>query len=106
MNLVINGIEALGALSKEGPRKLLVTSGKDDESGGVLLTVSDSGPGLDPGKLEDIFNAFYTTKHEGMGMGLAVSRSIIEAHHGHLWATPNKPSGATFQFTLPKDVVS
>ena len=70
------------------------------------MTVTDSGPGLDPDRLEDIFDAFYTTKREGMGMGLAVSRSIIEAHQGRLWATPNKPSGAKFQFMLPQDEAS
>jgi C4-dicarboxylate-specific signal transduction histidine kinase len=99
LNLIINAIEALGALGEE-PRDLLVSLVKDG-SNGVLLTVRDSGTGLDPGKLEDIFNAFYTTKHEGMGMGLAVSRSIIMDHGGRLWATPNEPRGAVFQFTLP-----
>jgi signal transduction histidine kinase len=74
-----------------------------DNSGGVILTVGDSGPGLDPEKLEEIFGAFYTTKRDGMGMGLAVSRSIIEAHGGRLWASRNEPRGATFQFALPKD---
>ena len=64
------------------------------------MTVKDTGAGLDPAKLEHIFDAFYTTKREGMGMGLAVSRSIIEAHGGRLWAAPNEPRGAAFQFTL------
>ena len=68
---------------------------------GVLLSVSDTGAGLDEEKIEDIFNTFYTTKPEGMGMGLAISRSIIEAHGGRLWASVNAPRGATFQFTLP-----
>jgi C4-dicarboxylate-specific signal transduction histidine kinase len=101
LNLTINAIEALSALS-DGPRKLFVITERD-QTGGVCLTVADSGPGLDPDRLEDIFDAFYTTKREGMGMGLAVSRSIIEAHQGRLWATPNKPSGAKFQFMLPQD---
>jgi signal transduction histidine kinase len=67
----------------------------------VLATVRDSGEGLDPAKLDDMFKAFYTTKSEGMGMGLAISRSIIEAHGGRLWAKPDEPRGAIFQFTLP-----
>jgi signal transduction histidine kinase len=79
---------------------LFVSTAKH-ESDGVLLTVRDSGTGLDPENLERIFDAFYTTKREGMGMGLAVSRSIIEAHGGHLWASANEPRGAVFQFTLP-----
>jgi PAS domain S-box-containing protein len=99
LNLVINGIEAVSAL-EDGPRDLIVSTAKEKLIG-VLLTVRDSGTGLDPGKLENIFDAFYTTKSEGMGMGLAVSRSIIEAHGGRLWATPNEPRGAVFQFALP-----
>ena len=86
----------------EGPRELLVSSGKD-ESKGVLVAVRDSGPGLDPNAFGKLFDTFYTTKPEGMGMGLAISRSIIEAHGGRLWATANEPHGAVFQFTLPTD---
>jgi signal transduction histidine kinase len=95
----INAIETMSALS-EGPRHLLITSAHDG-SNGVHLTVRDSGTGLDPRKLEQAFDAFYTTKPDGMGMGLTVCRSIIEAHGGRLWATPNEPRGAVFQFTLP-----
>ena len=69
----------------------------------MKVGVHDSGPGLDPGGLAHIFDTFYTTKPEGMGMGLAISRSIIEAHGGRLWATPNEPHGAVFQFTLPAE---
>jgi C4-dicarboxylate-specific signal transduction histidine kinase len=99
LNLIINAVEAIGA-PDEGPREVLISSAKG-ESNGVLLTVRDSGRGLDPAKLDDIFDAFHTTKPMGMGMGLAVSRSIIEAHGGRLWAMPNEPRGAAFQFTLP-----
>jgi C4-dicarboxylate-specific signal transduction histidine kinase len=99
LNLMVNAIDALKAVSA-GPREMSVTAEKDEASG-VLATVSDSGVGLDPEKLQDIFAAFHTTKSEGMGMGLTISRSIIEAHGGRLWATPNKPRGATFQLTLP-----
>jgi signal transduction histidine kinase len=99
INLIMNAVEAVSAVS-DGPRDLFISTAKY-ESDGVLFTVRDSGTGLDPEKLERIFNAFYTTKPEGMGMGLAVSRSIIEGHGGRLWASPNEPRGAVFQFTLP-----
>jgi C4-dicarboxylate-specific signal transduction histidine kinase len=99
LNLIINALEAVSPVG-DGPRDLLVSTAKH-ESDGVLLTVRDSGVGLTPANLERIFDAFYTTKREGMGMGLAVSRSIIEMHGGRLWATPNEPRGAVFQFTLP-----
>ncbi len=99
LNLIINATQAMSVLG-DSQRDLLISSAKED-SGGLLLTVRDSGTGLDSGKLEEIFEAFYTTKSDGMGMGLAVSRSIIEAHGGRLWATPNEPRGAVFQFTLP-----
>jgi signal transduction histidine kinase len=99
LNLIMNAIEAVGAPGNE-QRDVLVATARTD-SNDVALTVRDTGTGLDPAKLEHIFDAFYTTKHEGMGMGLAVSRSIIEAHGGRLWAAPNEPRGAIFQFTLP-----
>ena len=99
LNLMMNAIEAMSG-SGEGPRELLIRSGTI-ESQGVLVSVQDSGPGLDPKSLDHLFDAFYTTKPEGLGMGLAISRSIIEAHGGRLWATANAPHGAVFQFTLP-----
>ena len=101
LNLIINALEAMSGVSG-GPRELLITSGKDG-SKGVLVAVRDSGTGLDSVSLERLFDAFYTTKPDGMGMGLAISRSIIEAHGGRLWATPNVPQGAVFQFTLPAE---
>jgi signal transduction histidine kinase len=79
---------------------LLVSSAKD-ESNGVLIAVRDTGAGFDPQAVSHLFDSFYTTKPEGMGLGLAISRSIIEAHGGRLWATPSSPRGAVFQFTLP-----
>ena len=79
---------------------MLITSGKDAAKG-ALVAVQDSGPGLDPVGLERVLEAFYTTKPDGMGMGPAISRLIIEARGGWLWATPNVPRGAVFQFTLP-----
>jgi signal transduction histidine kinase len=99
LNLIINAIEAVGEVS-DGTRDLFINTAKGT-SDGVLLTIADFGQGLDPEKLEEIFHPFYSTKSGGMGMGLAVSRSIIESHGGRLWATPNEPRGAIFRFTLP-----
>jgi signal transduction histidine kinase len=99
LNLIINAVEAMSGVS-EALRELLIGTGKD-ASGGVLVAVQDSGPGLDWDRVDDLFEAFHTTKPDGIGMGLAISRSIVEAHGGQLWATPNAPRGAVFQFTLP-----
>ncbi len=99
LNLIINAIEAMSGAA-DAPRELLIRSGIT-ESQRVLVAVRDSGPGLDPKTLDRIFDAFYTTKPQGMGMGLAICRSIIDAHGGRLWATANDDGGATFQFTLP-----
>ena len=96
---MMNAIEAMNGVA-EGPRELLVRSGTD-ESKHVVISVQDSGPGIDPKSLDHLFDAFYTTKPQGMGMGLAISRSIIDDHGGRLWATANPDKGATFQFTLP-----
>jgi PAS domain S-box-containing protein len=101
LNLIKNAVEAISGV-EEGPRELLLSSGKD-ESQGVLVAVRDSGPGLDPDTAGHLFDSFYTTKPDGMGMGLAISRSIIEAHGGRLWATGNSGRGATFHFTLPSE---
>lgn len=99
LNLIVNGLEAI-AKGKDGAREVLVTSNHDEDDN-VIVAVSDSGEGLDPAKFESVFEAFFTTKPDGMGMGLAISRTIIEAHGGRLWATANSPRGAVFQFTLP-----
>jgi C4-dicarboxylate-specific signal transduction histidine kinase len=98
LNLIINACEALTTVEDE-PRKLFVSTGSEVE--GVALTVRDSGFGIDPQEIEAVFEAFHTTKPGGMGMGLAVSRSIIEGHGGRLWAEPNEPRGAIFKFTIP-----
>jgi C4-dicarboxylate-specific signal transduction histidine kinase len=99
LNLVMNAIEAMSEV-RPTQRKLLIASVKDG-SNGVLVRIQDSGIGLDGESLDRLFEAFFTTKARGMGMGLAVSQTILEAHGGRLWATPNASHGATFQFTLP-----
>ena len=101
VNLIVNAIEAMGATS-EGPRELLISTGKA-ETGAVLVALQDSGPGLEAAMLERAFESFYTTKPTGLGMGLSICRSIIEAHGGQLWASRNQRRGATFQFTLPAE---
>lgn len=100
MNLLLNGIEAMKDM--DSPGELTVQSRADH--GELLFSVSDAGVGLPAEQPDEIFNAFYTTKAEGTGMGLAISRSIIEVHGGRLWATANPGSGATFHFTLPDKV--
>jgi signal transduction histidine kinase len=84
---------------------LLISTGEDGANG-VRIAVRDWGPGLKPESLDRLFDAFYTTKPDGMGMGLSICRSIIEAHGGRLWATTNVPQGAIFQFTLPQQGAS
>jgi signal transduction histidine kinase len=99
LNLVMNGIEAMDTVA-DRPREMLIRS-CEHESNQLLVAVQDSGIGIDGQNLGKIFDAFYTTKSQGMGMGLAISRSIVENHGGSLWATANPDKGATFQFTLP-----
>ena len=99
LNLIMNAIEAMSEVS-EGSRELLIST-SEVESGSVLVAVSDSGPGLPAASHARIFEAFYTTKSSGLGMGLSICRSIVEAHGGRLWATPNQPQGAVFCMTLP-----
>jgi PAS domain S-box-containing protein len=99
LNLVINGIEALNEMA-DRPRELRICS-RTHEVGTVLLAVQDNGVGLTPEGLERVFEAFYTSKAKGMGIGLSISRSIIEAHGGRLWASANQPRGTIFQFTVP-----
>jgi len=101
INLVMNGIEAMQSVT-DRPRELVIQSGQD-ETHRVLVTVTDTGVGISANNADRLFNAFFTTKSSGMGMGLSICRSIMEAHGGRLWATANVPHGATFQFTLPVD---
>lgn len=99
LNLVMNGIDAMRAVT-DRPRILTVRSQLNDQ-GSIVVNVADSGVGLDPANRDRIFESFFTTKPEGMGMGLAISNTIIEAHHGRLWAESGSPFGAVFGFTLP-----
>ena len=99
LNLIINAVEAMSAVS-EGARELLISTGKD-ASGGVLVTVRDSGPGLNPESFAHLFDAFYTTKPGGMGMGLSICRSIVEAHGGRIWASLAADQGTAVQCILP-----
>jgi PAS domain S-box-containing protein len=101
LNLILNAVEAMSCLD-EGARELHISTNADT-SNGVLFAVRDTGPGLDPRSEDRLFEAFYTTKPDGMGMGLAISRSIIETHGGRLWVTANEPRGTVFQFTLPPE---
>jgi signal transduction histidine kinase len=98
MNLILNAVEAMNS-DEKAIRELSISIEQDHT--GVLVAVRDSGPGIDRGDLERIFEPFYTTKASGVGMGLSICRSIINAHGGRLWVEANGPRGAAFQFTLP-----
>jgi C4-dicarboxylate-specific signal transduction histidine kinase len=98
MNLMLNGIDAM---KDTGTRGELTIQSQQNENGQLLVSVGDTGPGLQPEQADQIFNAFFTTKPQGTGMGLPISRSIVESHGGRLWATAHSGRGATFQFTLP-----
>lgn len=99
LNVIMNGIEAMSAVVDRP--KVLTISSERVEKGDVLVTVKDTGSGVDPATADRIFESFFTTKPNGMGMGLSICQSIIEAHGGRFWASPNRPHGAIFQFTLP-----
>jgi signal transduction histidine kinase len=99
INLVMNGIEAMKSVTDRA-RELVIRSDQD-ETRQVIVSVTDCGVGISAENADRLFNPFFTTKSSGMGMGLSICRSIMEAHGGRLWATANIPHGATFQFTLP-----
>jgi signal transduction histidine kinase len=101
MNLMINGIEAMKEM--DGTRELAIRSQRAEHEQ-VMVSVSDTGVGLPPQQGDQIFNAFFTTKPHGTGMGLSISRSIVESHGGRLWAADNSPRGARFHLTLPTRV--
>ena len=98
LNLIINAIEAMRDVGEE-ERELLISS--RNEPDGISVEVRDSGPGFAPADIERVFEAFYTTKPSGLGLGLSICRSIIEAHNGQLWVSPNVPRGAIFRFIAP-----
>jgi signal transduction histidine kinase len=99
INLVMNGIEAMQPVT-DRPHELVIRTRQDGPEF-VLVAVKDSGVGISPENADNLFNAFFTTKTSGMGMGLSICRSIVEAHGGRIWAEPNVPQGTTFHFTLP-----
>ena len=99
LNLILNAAEAMREVD-DRPRDLLIATAREDPNR-VRLSVRDSGVGIDPRSLEKVFDAFYTTKTTGMGIGLSISRSIIESHQGRLWASANEGPGATFSFCVP-----
>jgi signal transduction histidine kinase len=102
LNLIVNGIEAMSAV-RDRPKVLTISSERVESGDGVLVAVKDTGAGIDPAIADRIFESLFTTKPNGMGMGLSICRSIIEAHGGHFWASPNTPHGTIFQFTLAAD---
>lgn len=101
MNLMLNGMEAMKDIGTGGE---LTIKSQQDNNRQLLISVGDTGVGLEPEQAEQIFNTFFSTKPQGTGMGLPISRSIIESHGGRLWASANSGPGATFQFTLPSEV--
>jgi signal transduction histidine kinase len=102
INLMMNGIEAMHQVT-DRPRELVIRSGHD-ETQQLFVSVTDCGVGISTENADRLFNVFFTTKSNGVGMGLSICSSIIEAHGGRLWATSNLPHGAVFQFTLPVNV--
>jgi signal transduction histidine kinase len=100
LNLLLNAADAMSGID-DRPRKLVIRTERDEDDR-VRLTVQDTGVGFEPQVVGRLFEAFYTTKSGGMGIGLSVSRSIIESHHGRLWAAPNDGAGATFSFSIPR----
>jgi C4-dicarboxylate-specific signal transduction histidine kinase len=99
LNLITNAVEAMSGVPEGTTRELRISTGQTN-SGDILVAVQDSGPGLGAQNPDRVFDAFYSTKPRGLGIGLSICRSIIEAHEGRLWASPSEPRGATFQFTL------
>ncbi len=99
LNLVLNAVEAMGSV-EEGARTLSITT-EQRGAAGILVAVHDTGPGIDPGHIERVFDPFYTTKDSGLGMGLSICRSIVDARGGRLWVEAGQPRGTVFQFTVP-----
>ena len=100
LNLILNGIEAMSDV-QDRPRELVIRTQRSEDNDGVCVAVQDSGIGVDPKSEEQIFDAFHTTKPGGLGLGLSISRSIVQGHGGRLWAVSNDGPGATFRFCVP-----
>jgi signal transduction histidine kinase len=100
LNLIMNAIDAMSSITNR--ERVLTVKSEEFESDHVLITLQDSGTGIDPAHLDRIFDAFFTTKDRGMGMGLSICRSIIESHGGQLWASPHNPHGTSFYVKLPR----
>jgi signal transduction histidine kinase len=100
LNLIVNAMHAMQEVGR-AQRELVISSAMSSSSG-VLLSVRDTGRGVSPEQLERLFDPFYTTKSDGMGMGLSICRSIVESHGGKIWAAANPPQGAAFYFTIPR----
>jgi signal transduction histidine kinase len=97
--LILNAVEAMSSV-EGGTRELSIRT-EQSQTDGILVGVHDSGPGIDPARLDRVFDPFYTTKSGGLGMGLSICQTIINGHGGRLWVSANEPQGAVFQFTLP-----
>jgi signal transduction histidine kinase len=102
LNLIMNGVDAMKGVA-ERTRELVVSSSLA-ETGSVLVSVEDTGTGLDPAVAQRIFEPFFTTKSEGLGMGLSICRSIIEGHRGQMWTSPRVPHGTAIYFTIPVEL--
>ena len=100
LNLTMNAVEAMSSITHR--ERVLTVRSEEFESDHVLITLQDTGSGIDPIHMDRIFDAFFTTKDRGMGMGLSICRSIIESHGGQLWASPNNPHGTNFHVKLPR----
>jgi C4-dicarboxylate-specific signal transduction histidine kinase len=100
LNLILNAVEAMRSVA-DRPHLLGIRTESQNE-GGVLVSVEDSGTGMNPAQMDQVFTPFYTTKSDGLGLGLSLSRSIIEDHGGRLWFAPNETDGVTFRFSLPE----
>jgi C4-dicarboxylate-specific signal transduction histidine kinase len=101
LNLIMNGMEAMRGINGSDAKAILIRTCRDDDAKGIRIAVADCGIGLSAEIADKIFQPFFTTKEQGIGMGLSISRTIVESHAGHIWATPRAESGAVFQFTIP-----
>jgi signal transduction histidine kinase len=101
LNLIMNGMEAMRGMNGGGAKEIVIGTRRDDDAKGIKVMVEDCGIGFSAEIADKIFQPFFTTKEQGIGMGLSISRTIVESHAGHIWATPRAEHGAVFQFTIP-----